>query len=61
MQQVLETGLGAFGGAEALERLSKGSDDDVDKKMELFLAEFKKACRLPELEKLAREDESAEH
>ena len=46
-QQVLETGLDALGGAEALERLSEGSDDEVDKTMELFLVEFKKACWLP--------------
>ena len=45
VQQVLETGLGAIGGAEALERLSEGSDDEVGKTMKLFLVEFKKACR----------------
>ena len=47
VQQVLETGLDALGGTEALERLSDGSDDDVDKKMKLFLVEFKKACKSP--------------
>ena len=64
VQQVLETGLDALGGAEALERLSEGSDDEVDKTMELFLVEFKKACRLPYVlvemvEKLARSEVAA--
>ena len=59
VQQLLERGLDVLGGAEALERLSEGSDDEVDKKMELFLVAFKKSCRLPpvlveELEKLAK-------
>ena len=48
----------------ALERLSEGSDDEVDKKMELFLVAFKKSCRLPpvlveELEKLAESEVTA--
>ena len=64
VQQVLETGLDALGGAEALERLSEGSDDEVDKKLELFLVAFKKGCRLPsvlveELEKLAKSEVTA--
>ena len=64
VQQVLETGLDALGGAEALERLSDGGDDDVDKKMELFLVAFKNGCRLPpvlveELEKPAKSDVAA--
>ena len=59
MQQVLERGLDVLGGMEALERLSEGSDDQVDKKLELFLVAFKKGCRLPpvlveELEKPAK-------
>ena len=32
VQQVLVTGLDALGGAEALERLSEGTDDVVDRK-----------------------------
>ena len=61
VQQVLERGLDVLGGTEALERLSEGSDDEVDKKMELFLVAFKKSCRLPpvlveELEKLAKSE-----
>ena len=64
VQQVLETGLDALGGAEALERLSEGSDDEVDKKLELFPVAFKKGCRLPpvlveELEKLAKSEVTA--
>ena len=64
VQQVLERGLDVLGGAEALERLSEGSDDEVDKKMELFLVAFKKSCRLPpvlveELEKLAKSEVTA--
>ena len=64
VQQVLERGLDVLGGAEALERLSEGSDDEVDKKMELFLVAFKKGCRLPpvlveELEKLAKSEVTA--
>ena len=47
MKQVLETGLGVLGGVDALERFPEGGDDEVDKKMELFLVEFRKACRLP--------------
>ena len=47
VQQVLERGLDVLGGTEALERLSEGSDDEVDKKMELFLVAFKKGCGLP--------------
>ena len=59
LQQVSETGLDALGGAEALERLSEGSNDEVDKRKELFLVAFKKGCRLPpvlveELEKVAK-------
>ena len=55
---MLETGLDALGGAGALERLSERKNDQVDKKMDLFLVAFKKGCRLPpvlveELEKLA--------
>ena len=64
VQQVLERGLDVLGGAEALERLSEGSDDEVDKKMELFMVAFKKGCRLPpvlveELEKLAKSEVTA--
>ena len=44
VQQVLERGLDVLGGTEALERLSEGSDDEVDKKMELFLVAFKKVA-----------------
>ena len=61
---MLETGLDALGGAEALQRLSECSDDEVDKTMELFLVEFQKACRLPyvvveKVEKLARSEVAA--
>ena len=64
VQQVLERGLDVLGGTEALERLSEGSDDEVDKKMELFLVAFKKSCRLPpvlveELEQLAKSEVTA--
>ena len=64
VQQVLETGLDALGGAEALESKSEGSDDEVDKKLEIFLVAFKKGCRLPsvlveELEKLAKSEVTA--
>ena len=64
VQQLLERGLDVLGGAEALERLSEGSDDEVDKKMELFLVAFKKSCMLPpvlveELEKLAKSEVTA--
>ena len=57
-------GLDVLGGPEALERLSQGSDDEVDKKMELFLVAFKKSYRLPpvlfeELEKLAKSEVTA--
>ena len=64
VQQVLERGLDVLGGTEALKRLSEGCDDEVDKKMELFLVAFKKGCRLPpvlveELEKLAKSEVTA--
>ena len=64
VQQLLERGLDVLGGAGALERLSEGSDDEVDRKLELFLVAFKKGCRLPpvlveELEKLAKSEVTA--
>ena len=64
VHQLLERGLDVLGGAEALERLSEGSDDEVDRKLELFLVAFKKCCRLPpvlveELEKEGCDEESS--
>ena len=61
MQQLLERGLDVLGGAEALERLSEGSDNEVDRKLELFKVAFKKSWRLPpvlveELEKLGKSE-----
>ena len=61
VQQVLERGLDVLGGTEALEHLSEGSDDEVDKKMKLFLVVFKKSCRLPPVlvEELAKSEVTA--
>ena len=53
VQQVLERGLDVLGGTEALECLSEGSDDEVDKKMEIFLVAPE------ELEKLAKSEVTA--
>ena len=44
VQQVLERGLDVLGGTEALERLSEGSEDEVDKKMELFLVALRRVA-----------------